>query len=326
MRFSEAGAPWQTIPCWADFLIRYGSAWGDRRDRRRIGIVSMPCESAGAGLVAVGAIRRRLSLHDASDCLSHFERIAKLAGRCDSETFLRHDTMKGRFRLDGIDQRGLVWVRRVSGGAGDPFAQNGPPRIVILASNANQWRFEREAPTVALQGIGLSYGPHYAGLIDGAAEPLPSNLAQSDSAICLAGRVAGESVSRNAFAAIRFDCDGQVADLTQLLTVHRWSPDTVSRITFFNSRTGQLDRDTGSTELLIADGDSAFLKALDADAFRRSDVLGIIDRAVDRDRLESVSTKLAGLSQWFAPEGQIPDGLPSTPAGITVLTLTRRQA
>lgn len=286
----------------------------------------MPCESAGAGLVALGAIRRRLSLDDASDSLSHFQRIEKLAARCDSETFLRHDTMKGRFRLDGKDQRGMVWVRRVSGGAGDPFVQNGPPRVVILPSNANQWRFEREAPIEALQGSGLPYALHYAGLIDGAAAPLPSNLAQSDSAVCLAGRVAGESVSRNAFAAIRFDCDGQIADLTQLLTVHRWSPGTVSRVTFFNSRTGQLDRDTGSTDLVVADGDSAFLKALDADAFRRSDVLGIIHRAVERDRLESISTKLAGLSQWFAPDGQIPDGLPPTPAGITVLTLTRRQA
>lgn len=325
MRFSEAGAPWQTVPGWADFLIRYGFAWGDSRNRRRIGIVSMPCESAGAGLVALGAIRRRLALQDASDALSHFQRIEKLAGRCDHETFLRHDSMKGRFRLDGKDQRGLVWVRRVPSGAGDSWTQNGPPRVVILASNANQWRLEREAPTEALQGAGLPYGPHYAGLIDGAAAPLPSNLVQSDSAICLAGRVAGESVSRNAFEAIRFECQGQVADLTQLLSVHRWSPDTVSRVSFFNSRTGQLDRDTGSTDLVVADGDSAFLKALDADAFRRSDVLGIMHRAVERDRLESIGTKLAGLSQWFAPDAEIAEGLPPMPAGITVLTLVRRQ-
>src|ERR1700693_5478176 len=75
MRFSEADAAWQTVPPWADFLVRCGFAWADSRDRRRIGIVSMPCESAGAGLVTLGAIRRRLTLDDANDALSHFERI-----------------------------------------------------------------------------------------------------------------------------------------------------------------------------------------------------------------------------------------------------------
>lgn len=324
MQFSEADGPWQPVPAWANFLIRYGFAWGDSRDRRRIGIISMPCESAGAGLVALGAIRRRLALPDASDSLSHFQRIEKLAGRCDNETFLRHETMKGRFRLDGKDRRGVVWVRRVSSGTGDRFTQDGPPRVALLPGNASQWRLEREAPTEALQGAGLPHGPHYASLIDSAVAPLPSNLAHSDSALCLAGRVAGESVSRNAFAAIRFDCDGHVTDLTQLLTVHRWSPDTVSRITFFNSRTGQRDRDTGSTDLVVADGDSAFLKALDADAFGRSDVLGVIHRAVERDRLEAVSQKLGGLSQWFAPEGDIAAALAPMPTGITALTLMRR--
>jgi hypothetical protein len=324
MQFSEADGPWQPLPAWADFLIKYGFAWGDSRDRRRIGLISMPCESAGAGLVALGAIRRRLALPDASDSLSHFQRIEKLAGRCDNETFLRHDTMKGRFRLDGKDLRGLVWARRVPSAAGDPFTQDGLPRVALLPHHAGHWRLEREAPTEALQGAGLPYEPHYTDLVDGAAAPLPSNLAQSDSAICLAGRVAGESVSRNAFAAIRLECAGQVADLTQLLTVHRWSPDTVSRVTFFNSRTGQLDRNTGSTDLVVADGDSAFLKALDADAFGGSDVLGVIHRAVERDRLESVSTKLGNLSQWFAPDDDIAAALAPLPTGITVLTLMRR--
>ncbi|HUR32245.1 MAG TPA: hypothetical protein VM032_00505, partial [Vicinamibacterales bacterium] len=201
----------------------------------------MPCESAGAGLVALGAIRHRLALDHANDSLSHFQRIKRLAGRLEGETFLRHQKYKGRFLLDGMDQRGLVWVRREPAGAGDTTTHSGPPRIAILASNANDWRFEREAPTQAIQGGGLPYLGFYEQLIDGAASPLESNLKQSDSGVCLAGRVTGESASRSLFAGLRFESHGQVADLAQLLTVHRWSPDTVSRVTFFNSRTGQLD-------------------------------------------------------------------------------------
>lgn len=318
MQFSEADAPWQPVPSWADFLIRCGFAWANGGDKRRISVISMPCESAGAGLVALGAIRRRLALDDANDSLSHFQRIEKLAGRQEGETFLRHHTIKGWFRLDGKDQRGLVWVRREPAGAGDTTTHSGPPRVVILASNANDWRFEREAPTQAIQGAGLPHGRFYEQLIEGAAAPLETNLKQSDSGICLAGRVTGETASRDVYAALRFESHGNIADLAQLLTVHRWSPDTVSRVTFFNSRTSQLDRSAGSTNLVVADGDLALLKVLEAAEFRHSDVVGVIHRAVERDRLESVGTRLAELSQWYAPDRDMLDRVPPAPIRVTV--------
>lgn len=326
MRFSEADAPWQTLPSWADYLIRYGFAWGDRRDRRRLGIISMPCESAGAGLVTLGAIRYRLTLAEANDALSHFERIERLAAHRDCETYVRHRTMRGRFRLDGKDERGWVWARQEQRGTAETWTQNGPPRVSIHAANANEWQLEREAPAETVQGAGLPHGRIYEELIERAGPPMEANLRRSDSAICLAGRVAGESVSRTAFSAIRFECQGQVADLAALLTVHRWSPATVSRVTFFNSRTRQLDRNTGFTSLVVADEDSAFLRALDAPEFRQSDVVGVIHRAVERDRLESIGTKFADLSQWYAPDADVLKRISPTPPGITVSVLQRRQA
>lgn len=326
MRFSEADAPWQTVPSWADYLIKCGFAWGADRERRRIGIISMPCESAGAGLITLGAIRYRLTLADANDALSHFERIEKLAARQDAETCLRHQSMKGRFRLDGRDQRGLVWARQEQKGGADKSAQSGPPRIAIHSGNASEWRLEREAPAETVRGAGLPYRRFYEELIDGGAAPLEANLARSDSATCLAGRVAGESVSRAAFSAIRLECQNFVADLAGLLTVHRWSPETVSRVTFFNSRTRQLDRDTGFSSLVVADGDSAFLRAVDAPDFKQSDVVGVIHRAVERDRLESIGTKLADLSQWYVADAEMLDRLSPPPPGITVSVLQRRQA
>jgi hypothetical protein len=131
-------------------------------------------------------------------------------------------------------------------------------------------------------------------------------------------------VSRSAFSALRLECEGQVVDLATLLTVHRWSPDTVSRVTFFNSRTRQLDRNTGFTSLVVADGDSAFLRAIDAPEFKQSDVVGVIHRAVERDRLESIGTKLGDLSQWYAPDAEMLDRISPTPPGITVSVLQRR--
>ena len=300
--------------------------WGDSRDGRRIGIVSMPCESAGAGLVTLGAIRHRLTLADANDSLSHFERLERLAVRRDCETSLRHQSMKGLFRLDGKHERGWVWARREQTGTADRSMQSGPPRVAILPSNSNEWRLGREAPAETVQGAGLPHGRFYEELIEGAAATAKPNLTRSDSAICLAGRVTGESVSRSAFSAIRFECQDQVADLAELLTVHHWSPGTVSRVTFFNSRTRQLDRNTGFTSLAVADGDSAFLRAIDAPEFKQSDVVGIIDRAVDRDKLESIGTKLAVLAQWYAPDTEMRDRISPPPPGITVSVLQRRKA
>ena len=325
MRFSEANGPWQPIPPWAVYLMRCGFSWGGACGRRRIGIISMPCESAGAGLVTLGAIRNRLTLAEANDALSHFERIQALAVRQEGETWLRRQSIRWRFRLDGRDQKGFVWARQEQTTTADRFTRNGPVRIAIHVGNANEWRLEGEAPAETVRGSGLPHRRFYEELIEGAPPPLEPNLATSDSAICFAGRLTGGSASRNVLSAIRFECHDHVADLAELLTVHSWSPDTVSRVTFFNSRTRQLDRNAGITGLVVADGDSAFLRAIDASEFRQSDVIGVIHRTVERDRLESIGTKLADLSQWYAPDGKTLDPIPA-PRGITVSVLQRRQA
>ena len=325
MRFSEANEPWQELPSWAAYLLRWGFAWGDGQGRRRVGIISLPCESAAAGLVALGAIRYRLTLADANDALSHFERIERLAARRDGETYVRHQTVRGRFRLQGRDARGLVWVRQEQKTIADRFSSNGPPAIAIHAGNANEWRLEREAPVETVHGSGISHRGFYDALIEGAPTLLELNLSRSDSSICLAGRVAGESVSRSAFSAIRLEYENRVADISELLTVHSWSPGTVSRITFFNSRTRQLDRKAGFTSLVVADGDSAFLRAVDAPEFKDSDVVGVVHRAVDRDRLELIGAKLADLSQWYTSDADTLHRLPP-PMGITAAVLQRRQS
>jgi hypothetical protein len=285
----------------------------------------MPCESAGAALVALGAIRYRLAMPEANDALTHFERIEKLAARGDGETYFRHESLKGRFRLESKDPRGVVWVRQEQKAAADKFNANGPLRVAIHAGNANDWRLEREAAAETVMGSGL-HQQFYDQLVEGAAPMLEINLSRSDSAICLAGRVSGESVSRSAFSAIRLECHDRVADVAELLTVHSWSPGTVSRVTFFNSRTRKLDRNTGFTALVVADGDAAFLRALDAPEFRQSDVIGIVNRAIERDRLESIGTKLNDLSQWYAADTEMLDQVATPPPGITLSVLQRRKA
>jgi hypothetical protein len=321
IQFAEADRPWQKIPRWAEFLITCGFICADTESvGRKIATVSMPCESAAAGLVALGAMRRRLGLNDANDSHAHFQRIERLAGQKEIGTFLRHNSLPGLFRLEGRDSKGFVWVRRVK----TPWGKNGALRTVILPAHANTWRFDGEAPMQNAQGSGLPYGSFYEQLIEERFPPIQANLATSDSGICLAGRIAGESVSKNILDSIIFQSHDQTVTLPNLLTIQRWSPGTISRVTFFNARTGQIDRSTGCTRLVIADGDGAFLKVIEAAEFRHSNVIGVVHRVLERDRLEAIGIKIAELAQWYAPDDELLKELPPAPSGITISMLKRR--
>src|SRR5262249_49858698 len=149
-----------------------------------------------AGLITLGAMRRVLEIDGADDQRAHFQRIENLVRVKTQESTLRHRKLKGRFVFDAIDANGMVWVRKDRSETAD--------RITITPKDAIDWRFEGEAPIVALSGKPVPYETFYAALIPNAPKPLAANLQVSDSRICLAGRVAGESESRRTLAATRF--------------------------------------------------------------------------------------------------------------------------
>jgi hypothetical protein len=122
--------------------------------------------------------------------------------------------------------------------------------------------------------------------------------------------------------AIRFREDGAEADLSQLLTVQSWMPGTISRVMFYNSRTEAFDRQSGKPQVVIADGDTSFLKVIDGTDFLESDVVGVVHRTMERDRLEAVGTKLENLRQWY--DHSVLEGLSETPRGIGISVLKRR--
>ena len=112
------------------------------------------------------------------------------------------------------------------------------------------------------------------------------------------------------------------ADLSQLLTVQNWLPGTISRMLFYNSRTEQFDRQTGKPKVVIADGDISFLKVVDGEDFRDSDVVGVVHRTIEKEKLEAIGTKLQNMRQWY--DQTVVDGLPQTPRGIGIYMLKRR--
>jgi hypothetical protein len=314
MEFSEANGPWRSVPNWATFLVELGFALVTSGPKaRRIAIVSMPSDSAAAGLISLGAMRKCLELGESNDLDNHFRRIISLAQRKVPGVVLRHASMPGKYVIDEIDTEGRIWVKKQS-------TQTRPSyqRITLSRSSSLNWQFDGEAPVAILRGEQIPNAELYFHLVQNGGAIQPSNLAASDSGVCLAGSVSGGANTRNRLADIRLRHDGSEAGLCELLTVQEWMPGTVSRIMFFNSRTEEFDRTTRQPQLVIADGDACFLRLLDLPEFEQSDVIGVIHRTMERERLEAVGNRLASLRQWYDP-----DDAPPTPRGIAISAFRR---
>jgi hypothetical protein len=164
----------------------------------------------------------------------------------------------------------------------------------------------------------------YNGLIPGG-NIIDENLQRSFSGLCLAGRIAGEAASLKMYSSIRFRLGETRYALPELLSIHGWNNTRrVSRMTYFNARTERIDRASYSPSLTVADGDLSFLKVLSNPRFQRSDVVGVIHRAIERDNLDSVGNRMLGLHQWYEEDTELINMFQPAPRGISFAILRRR--
>lgn len=306
LEYAEDETSWRTIPNWVQFMIRLGAVWSaGPKGRRRIALLTTPCDSSAAGLICLGAMCRRLSLADANDQAAHFTRIESLVRERNENVVLRQEGRRGRFVADVAQEPGMVWVRELG--------SRRSTRQTITLRTAGNWTVDGEPPVRIQDRLALSEVSLYGG-ISGLMnlEVLERNLSLSDSAVCLGGRSLGQAATREMLKGTRFRLRGAESDLAKLLSVHQWSPGTVSRVSYFNSRTRELDRQTRKPDFVVTEGDTAFLRAFEQEEFRNSDILAVVPRTLDRDALEAVGSKLASLSQWYQREEfpEVPAGMP----------------
>jgi len=316
MQFAEAEDPWRAIPNWVESLLQLGFLWQRQSThRRRLALVSLPCPSAGAGVVALGALIRRLCIAGTNDVEAHFRRLERLSVVGDTNTLLRRGRKRTKFFVERREALGLVWVREAS--------STSNLRVTVSPKTAHEWWFDGEAPVAVDVGEPVRFARMYESMANWGQTIVPTNLTHSDSGLCLAGSAAGEADTRTRFAGLRFQVEENPADLPQLLTIQSWTPKSISRMSYYNCRTGELDRTTGSPTMVVADGDGAFLRTMHKKEFHDSDVIGVIDRTVDRERLELLGQAISQFGQWYAPMA-LQDSGPAWPAGIAVRTWERR--
>jgi hypothetical protein len=196
----------------------------------------------------------------------------------------------------------------------------------LVSNYARDWSIDGQPAINSDTRLASLGAAPYENVVDGAS-PLPENLSRSFSGLCLAGRSRGKSSSREMMGSVRFTCGGNEHGLADLLTIDDWSTSNpVSRVSFYNSRTRRLDRFGCSPSLVVADGDSGFLRVLDEQRFQNSDVIGVVERTLEHERLESVGNKMATLRRWYEVDVESARRADSAPNGITVTTLVRRPA
>ena len=317
------------VPPWVGYLVRFGYHFAaNKSGARHISLISLPGDSPGGALVALGAMRRRLESQTANDISSHFERIKSGVVRGDRVSTLRHVGTRSRYKFDRVDQDGTLWLletpsnQRTSRKSAPRF----PVRISVSSNTSANWQFEGEAPLHVLPGQALPWRSIYQGLpVHTDAGILGANLATTDSAICLAGRIAGDAPTRAMCDSVGFRADGLSASLGSLLSIQEWVPGKVSRVSYFNPRTDRVDRGRGHTTVVIADGDGSFLDVISHSLFETCHVIGVMSRIIGRDQLESVGSKLEAMRQWFEVEDDPTQGGEAAPLGIRVMTLKARQ-
>jgi hypothetical protein len=155
---------------------------------------------------------------------------------------------------------------------------------------------------------------------------LNDNLKKTWSGLTLAGRGSGEKPTRAILDRTKFLFGDRQYSVNELLAFQA-APHggVVSRTTFYNSRTETHDRQPTGPELVIADGDRSFLKVLERPDFQNSDVIGVLDRTADRDKLEDVGNKISELQRWFEIDTETIERFSNSKKGISLLVIKERK-
>jgi hypothetical protein len=322
-----------TIPSWATWLLQFGKDWR-ASDSRHIVILSLPSDSAAAGLVALGALVRDLERAEASDVDGHFDSLLRYARQYISACRDCPVRCRPKERRCGFSAEATGKFRHRSGHLLGPitaFSQGQAPTIslrrgsgtILLHPRAGMdYSIQHEPPIQTISEEGLNPSA-YAALLQGCS-PVADNLRRTYSGLCLIGRAGGSEPTRMSYDQLRFEVGREKHSLADLLTLRAWGARGVSRATFFNQRSGQFDRPRSFTNLAIADGAPALEVALSRGEFERADVIGVLHRTEADEVARPLGVRLASMRQWYEPvlaQGALFD---AAPRGIAVQVLRRR--
>ena len=267
----------------------------DLSEQRQIVLVSMPCDSAAAGLIALGALIKDLENPNANNIDVHYESLLKYANQylqsCRYCKACRPDKKKCGYTSKATGKVRSWNDKKPKTHTISEETDIQEKRLLLKIKNGTWWQDPKRStswqivgeppPQLDKESEALTEEP-YKHIINNL-KIVSENLHRSFSGLCFAGRVSGKEPTRKILASSIFINGTKEYHLPDLLTIHGWRRSiSVSRMSFFNSRTERFDRYSSNPSLVVADGDKTFLKILGNPHFQRSDVIGVINRVIDR--------------------------------------------
>lgn len=315
---SEGGRDWVALPVWMHWLLRVGAGLATKpRGPRSLVLISLPCESAASGLIAVGAVAGRMGVPAANDLAGHAQRMRERFNAGEKVRYCyrmpKSRDYRGDFFIAEWSPAGMVAFERCD-------AQNSH-RNLTPEARLDLWHEKgRPALHVAEAGGGLQHSVLYGALLGDAASIREESLTQTESATCLAVHVQGEASTLTRFTNLRLKVGEDYASIAELTSVAEWNPARVSRLVLFNTRTDAIDRPMVAPRLLIVDGAAAFQRVADDPRFAEADVVCAFDLLAERDEMEKMSAWADDRRQWYSPmsRGLVEAEFGVAPVGITM--------
>lgn len=342
MQYFEAHTVHDAVPTWAAAALGLGYRWRlSVSSARRIGLLSMPCDSEAAGIIALGALRRDLERTTSNHVDTHFdllsracrERVAVHMHRENSSEELSWDVRNTvddtRWRFVAYDGDLDIIVLEIAThrpvikrkGKSIPNP-NGACSRYIMRDNAIGWQL-RNCPLPQLPPDGKALEPSAYSSLPGCVGPiLEANLRRSYDGLVLVGQgAARDSTYMQKFYTAGFASADHRLPLGDLLTLHHSERKYIRRLRFLNERALQ-DEAVHAAWLVVADGISALLCA--EKLFPTSDIIGVCNRDASVEAIIQLKDWLNDISRYYTDMDANHCVAGEMPGGMMLRVLQRR--
>lgn len=342
MQYFEGNRVYDNAPFWVEAMFNIGYRWLEKKNGvRRIGLLSVPCESEAAGLVALGAFRRDLESATANHIDSYFELLARSCREhlealkresAESEKSISDvrnvlDNTRWRFATDNSsfdkialeDSRHRPFIKRGGKLICNP---NGTCRRYITRESALDWQlYNFPLPQIPSGGSALALLA-YSALPFCNGQILDVNLCRSYDGLVLIGQgAARDSNYMQKYYSAGFVSGNRQHPLGELLTLHHSENIYIRRLRFENERT--LDQGAGHyAKLIVADGISALLCA--EQMFPACDIIGVCNRDASVESIFQLKNWLNEKMRYYADADTSHGVLGEMPIGMLLRVLQRK--
>lgn len=340
MKFFEESKLWDEVPAWVSQAIMIGYKLRKTTTKTRtLFLLSIPCNTQTASLIALGALRCDLEDPAANTSENHFDVMVeqckkatsvKNKKRTSSQWELRHISEKSTWFFDYYEPKSdVIYLQRsnyreyIKQNGKYVKNQNGPCLRQIFRNNSLQWQL-RDQPIPELQNHNNSYVEKsiYEKIGSFHSPIFNKNLARSYDGLLLISKGSSlKSKYMHKLSHMGYEENGTKYSLADLLTLHNNEKEKVKRLRQLNENS--LENESSNTHgFIIADGINSLIKS--DQVFSSSNIIAVCNRSGSVESIEQLRLWLTEKERYYSTKDPEEFFIPSLPQGIILRILERK--